>query len=197
MPRFTPGGRDGTVADGLGRCRSWRAVATLVRSDSTRPASTATPAIPAVARLAARKPRRAGSAPAGPVTQSLPVAADGLITPPEAGTPGRPAPAGWPAPAGRSGTTGKPSSSVWSGGARSAVGSGAVVTPGPVSHSYFHDDGGSAVAGGPIRLISRRRATTAAAVAKRVGSRSATEAPGLVAAAISPTAANTASPAIP
>src|SRR5579863_2452982 len=60
MSRLTPAGRPGMVCAGLGIRRALRALATLLRSASRRPASPATVATPAVAALAARKLLRCG-----------------------------------------------------------------------------------------------------------------------------------------
>ena len=172
----------GPVVVGLGIFTALRAVATLLRSASSRPASPAVAAMPAVATLAARKLRRAGSTAAdGPgarASQSRPCAADGLITPPV------PVIAG-----GRSGA------------ASSAAPSAPSASSSPVSpHESGHACGAAkvpAVTGGPIRPISTRSTTAAAAVAASVGSTLDTVAVGRVAAAVSPMAANTTRPAMP
>src|SRR5580658_6191705 len=105
MSRLTPGGRPGTVCAGFGIRRALRALVTLLRSASRRPASPATAATPAVAALAARKllrcgpggaawlPARTGRAePPGRTGPPGSRGTEGLITAPEAG--GRPASAG-------------------------------------------------------------------------------------------------------
>src|SRR5215472_246008 len=92
MSRLTPGGKPGTVTDGLGMRSAFRALVTLLRSASRRPASPAVAATPAVTRLAVRKLRRAActgaEGPGAPASQLRPCPADGLITPPV--LPGRP-----------------------------------------------------------------------------------------------------------
>ena len=76
MFRSTPGGRACVVIAGLGMRSDFCALATLLRSVSSRPASPAPAAMPAVAAPATRKLRRgdpsvaAVSGSAGPVTGS-------------------------------------------------------------------------------------------------------------------------------
>ena len=193
MCRLTPGGSAGVVTDGLGRRSAFRALATLVRSASSRPASPAAAATPAVATLAARKLLRAGFAGPGaleaPATQSRPCAADGLITPP--GPPGRPA----PRPAGPAAARpGRPAATSGAPGIRGAAARPAPAPRPPRQPSPARPAGRRP---GPTRLISTRSTIAAAAVAARVGSRSATVAVGRVAAAVSPMTANTARPAMP
>src|SRR5579859_6100037 len=86
-----------------------------------------------------------------------------------------------------------------------ATGSWVLVSAGPAgsvtaqaeSQESWRHMSGRAGAGWVARPISMRSTATAAAVAARVGSTLANVAVGRVAAAVSPTAANTARPAMP
>ena len=143
MSRSTPAGRVCVVTAGLGIRTDLCALATLLCSVSSRPASPAPAAMPAVAAPAARKLRRR--------------------VPPGSGS-------------------------------AACVGSSAA--GGAVTGSY-ETAGRAAMVRGFTSGISTSSTASADAVAARVGSRLATVAVGRVAAAVSPTTANTATPATP